>query len=96
MSQSVHNIMCNAMLIRECRVYLTTFPLILLPIWIYESAEHLPRDLLRPAFLVLHLIYCPHCPLHILHAHKALVQTEVVADSILEAERNDAPVRGMR
>lgn len=84
------------MLIRECRVYLTTFPLILLPIWIYESAEHLPRDLLRPAFLVLHLIYCPHCPLHILHAHKALVQTEVVADSILEAERNDAPVRGMR
>lgn len=30
MSQSVHNIMCNVMLIRECRVYLTTFPLILL------------------------------------------------------------------
>lgn len=74
----------------------STDPFNLLLIWIYESAEHLPRDLLRPAFLVLHLIYCPHCPLHILHAHKALVQTEVVADSILEAERNNAQVRGMR
>lgn len=53
-----------------------------------------PCDLLRPAFLVLHLVYRPHRPLHVLHAHKALVQAEVVADSVLQ--RDDTQVRGMR
>lgn len=57
--------------------------------WWTSSNSFLPRDLLRPAFLVLHLIHCPHCPLHVLHAHKALVQAEVVAHGILR-------VRGAR
>lgn len=33
----------------------------------------------------LDLVYCPHCPLDVLQAHKALVETEVVSDGVLEA-----------
>ena len=43
----------------------------------------LDTDLLRPASVELLLIHRPHGSLHILHTREALVQTEVMPDSIL-------------
>ena len=36
----------------------------------------------------LHLVHCPHRPLHILHSAETFVETEVVADSVLKISRN--------
>lgn len=47
------------------------------------GARFSPRDLLRPALLVLHLVHRPHRPLHVLHTHEALVEAEVVAHGVL-------------
>lgn len=41
------------------------------------------RGALRPALVELHLVHRPHRALHVLHAHEALVQRQVVADRVL-------------
>ena len=42
---------------------------------------------LRAATVVLHLVHRPHSTLYVLHAHKALMQGEVVSHSVLSTEK---------
>lgn len=48
-----------------------------------------PCDPLGSPPLVLHLIHCPHRPFHVLHAHKTLVQAQVVAHRVLMPRRSE-------
>lgn len=48
-----------------------------------------PCDPLGPPPLVLHLIHRPHCTFHVLHAHKTLVQAQVVAHRVLKQRRSE-------
>lgn len=41
------------------------------------------RGALRPPLVELHLVHRPHRALHVLHAHEAFVQRQVVTDCIL-------------
>lgn len=41
------------------------------------------RGPLRAPLVELHLVHGPHGALHVLHAHEALVQRQVVADRVL-------------
>lgn len=60
---------------------------------------HVPRHLWRPPLLILALVHGPHSALDVLHAHKALVQAEVVPHGILgvwgqgECSEPPAPLR---
>lgn len=46
------------------------------------------RAPLRPAFVKLHLVDCPHGALYVLDAHETFVERQVVSDGVLSKHHN--------
>ena len=53
-----------------------------------HTSHHSPGPLVVPLgvslLMILDIVHSPHCALHILHPLEALVETEIVSDSVLQ------------